>query len=163
MLSAKYANNHNKLRSTGASLKIGVFDAFQCTKRPTGDWANRSRKHAGFVWNCSPRSRPCFILWGSNIWVEYCVAQSSLMSNLYDPLHYAKQKVYTMRQNLILPTSSSRLNASQNRNKTQYVSYRVNKTGRVDHETTNCGIVVSKSVNDTNLKHACYLSFFLQE
>ena len=77
-------------------------------------------------------------------------------------IHYITQsrKYIPMRQNLILPTSSSRLNASQNRNKTQYISYRVNKTGRVDHETTNCGIVVSKSVNDTNLKHPCHLCTF---
>ena len=33
------------------------------------------------------------------------------------------------------PTSSSKLNTSQNGNKTQYISRRVNKTGRVDHET----------------------------
>ena len=38
----------------------------------------------------------------------------SLMSKLYDTLCYAKKKIYTMSQ----PTSSSKLNTSQNGNKT---------------------------------------------
>ena len=54
-------------------------------------------------------------------------------------------------------TSSSKLNTSQNGNKTRYISRRVNKTGRVDHETKK--LTLSGKLK-TNLKHACHLLIF---
>lgn len=86
---------HNKLVSTRASLTIGVFDAFQCTKTPTGDSANRFRNKQDLSKIVYP-GLDLVSFFGAHIseWNNVKHSHHSLMSKLYDPLYVKQSRKY---------------------------------------------------------------------